>query len=239
VTANDFDQQVTSLAMLGEPTRRQLYHFVVTRPEPVSREHAAAGVGVPVHIARFHLDRLAEDGLLEVEYRRLPGRTRFGAGRIAKLYRRSTRHTASLPERSYDLAGRILAEAVTQAQRTGRTVDALVTEAARAAGRALGEQARQAAEQSPGPTDPLGAAGQALAANGYEPRLSREGMTLTNCPFHDLAQSHPAVVCGLNLDLINSLLDTLPAHGVCAMLNPAPGRCCVTVDVVPQPRPRD
>jgi predicted ArsR family transcriptional regulator len=239
VTANDFDQQVASLAMLGEPVRRQLYHFVVTRPEPVSRERVAAGVGVAVHVAKFHLDKLEEDGLLEVEYHRLPGRTRFGAGRIAKLYRPSTRQPVSPPERRYDLAGQILSEAVTQAQRTGRPVAAMVTEAARAAGRALGERARQAIEQSPGPADPLDAAGAALAANGYEPRLSRAGITLANCPFHDLARSHPAVVCGLNLDLINSLLDTLPAPGVCAMLAPAPGRCCVTVDVVPETRTRD
>jgi predicted ArsR family transcriptional regulator len=240
VTSNDFDQQVTSLAMLGDPVRRQLYRFVVAQPEPVSRERAAAGVGVAVHVAKFHLDRLEEDGLLEVESRRPPGRTGPGAGRPAKLYRRSTRDIAvSLPERRYDLAGRILAEAVSQAQRTGRSVDALVTEAARATGRALGEAARQAAEESPGPADPLDAASRALAANGYEPRLYSDGMTLANCPFHDLARSHPAIVCGLNLDLINGLLDALPAQGLCAVLDPAPGRCCVTVNVVPEPRPRD
>ena len=237
MTANDFDQQVTSLAMLGEPVRRQVYHFVVTQQEPVSRERAAAGVGIPVHIAKVHLDKLEEDGLLEVEHHRLPGRTRYGAGRVARLYRRSTRHAVSLPDRRYDLAGHILAEAVTQAQRTGRPVDAMVTQAARATGRALGEDARRAAEMHPGPADPLDAAGRALAANGYEPRLSREGIMLVNCPFHDMAKSHPAVVCGLNLDLINSLLDALPAQGLCAMLNPAPGRCCVTVDVVPETRP--
>ena len=234
---DDFDQRVTSVALLGEPIRRALYRFVVAQAEPVSREQAAAGVGVAHHVAKFHLDKLEEDGLLDVEYRRLPGRTRFGAGRIAKLYRRSTRHEVSPPDRRYDLAGHILAEAVTQAQRTGRPVDAMVTQAARATGRALGEDARRAAEVHPGPADPLDAAGRALAANGYEPRLSREGIMLVNCPFHDMAKSHPAVVCGLNLDLINSLLDALPALGVCAMLNPAPGRCCVTVDVVPETRP--
>jgi len=229
VTPKDFDQQVTSVAVLGEPIRRALYRFVIAQPEPVSREHAAAGVGVPHHVAKFHLDRLEEDGLLEVEYRRPPGRTGPGAGRPTKLYRRSARHFAvSLPERHYDVVGHILAEAVVSAERAGLPIDGMITDAARAAGRALGEQAWPD-EQGPVPSDPLDAAGQALAANGYEPRVADGRITMVNCPFHELAEEHRTLVCGLNLDLISGLLDTLPAEGLCATLDPTPGRCCVTV----------
>src|SRR5690348_11577326 len=136
---DDFDQQVTSVALLGEPIRRALYRYVVAQPEPVSRDRAAAGVGVPRHVAKFHLDKLEEDGLLDVEYRRPPGRTGPGAGRPAKLYRRSARPIAvQLPERRYELAGRILAEAVSAAERTGEPVGSLVAGVARAAGKAVG-----------------------------------------------------------------------------------------------------
>jgi len=218
--------------VLGEPIRRELYRFVIAQPEPVSRERAAAGVGVPHHVAKFHLDRLEEDGLLEVEYRRPPGRTGPGAGRPTKLYRRSGRHFAvSLPERRYDVVGRILAEAVASAEAAGLPIDGMVADAARAAGRALGEQARPA-EPGPDPRDPLDAAGQALAANGYEPRVADGRITLVNCPFHELAEEHRSLVCGLNLDLINGLLDALPADGLCATLDPIPGRCCVAVSRV-------
>ena len=55
-----------------------------------------------VHTAKFHLDRLADEGLLEVEYRRLSGQAR--ARRRAdptKLYRRSEHEVAvSLPPRA-------------------------------------------------------------------------------------------------------------------------------------------
>src|ERR1051325_6417038 len=123
VTADAFDKQVTSVAALGEPVRRELYRFVVAQPEPVSREQAAAGVGVPHHVAKFHLDKLEEDGLLDVEYRRPPGRRGPGAGRPAKLYRRSARPIAvNLPERRYELAGDILADAITAAQQAGLPV---------------------------------------------------------------------------------------------------------------------
>src|SRR3569833_1547391 len=110
--SDEFAADVASLAALSEPVRRALYRFVVAQDRPVSRENAAAGVGVPHHVAKFTLDRLVADGLLDVEYRRPPGRSGPGAGRPTKLYRRAARRFAvSLPERHYDVVGRILAEA--------------------------------------------------------------------------------------------------------------------------------
>ena len=221
------DDQLSSVAALGEPVRRALYRFVVAQPEPVSRERAAGGVGVAHHVAKFHLDRLEADGLLEVEYSRPPGRGGPGAGRPAKLYRRSARHIAvNLPERRYDLAGQILAEAVTAAQRSGVALDRSVREAAVTAGRALGEQTPTAPGAAAGP---LAVISDALTAVGYEPRVDGDRIVLGNCPFHRLAENYPALVCGMNLDLIDGLLDTLPAAGAQVRLDPAPGRCCVTI----------
>lgn len=220
---DDFDHQVTRIALLGEPIRRALYRYVAAQAEPVSRERAAAGVGVPHHVAKFHLDKLEEDGLLDVEYRRPPGRTGPGAGRPAKLYRRSARPIAvHLPERRYELAGRILAEAVSNAERTGAPVGPLVADAARAAGRELGSHAAHV-------DDPLDAAARALSANGYEPRVEGPRLTLANCPFHALAASHRDLVCRINRDLVDGLLEPLPGD-LHATLDPAPGRCCVTVE---------
>jgi len=42
-------------------------------------------------LAAFHLDKLLEQGLLDVEFRRISGRAGPGAGRPAKLYRLSAR----------------------------------------------------------------------------------------------------------------------------------------------------
>jgi len=230
VPADAFDEQVSSLAALGEPVRRKLYRYVVAQPEPVSRERAASGVGVALHVAKFHLDKLEEDGLLEVEYRRPPGRSGPGAGRPAKLYRRSARPIAvSLPERRYDLAGYVLAEAASAAQRAGLAMDELISEAARATGRALAEQVRPAGRPGAGQADALSAVTEALAANGYEPRLVQGRVTLANCPFHELAESHRALVCALNLELVNGLLSALGPAALHARLDPSPGRCCVTV----------
>jgi DNA-binding transcriptional ArsR family regulator len=63
-------------------------------------------------LASFHLDKLLEEGLLDVEYRRLSERDGPGAGRPSKLYRLSDRQLEiSLPGRRYELAARLLAEA--------------------------------------------------------------------------------------------------------------------------------
>src|SRR5256885_16968278 len=90
-------QDIERVALLDEPARRRLYDFLIGRDAPVGRDEAAAGTGMSRGLAAFHLDRLAEAGLLEVEFRRLTGRTGPGAGRPAKLYRRAQRRGAGDP----------------------------------------------------------------------------------------------------------------------------------------------
>src|SRR3954447_15102066 len=129
------------LAALADPLRRRLYRYVVRSVEPVGREAAADAVGVPVHTAKFHLDRMVDDGLLEVEFRRLTGRTGPGAGRPAKLYRRSPREFAlSVPERHYDLLSRILADAAAASAERRVPVDEVAPAVARRHGEAFGEE---------------------------------------------------------------------------------------------------
>src|SRR5437016_1635060 len=114
----EFDAQVVGIAALAEPIRRALYRYVVAQVAPVNRDQAAEGAGVARHVAKFHLDKLVEDGLLDVTYARPAGRGGPGAGRPAKLYQRSPRQLAvSLPQRDYELAGRLLARAITAAER--------------------------------------------------------------------------------------------------------------------------
>ncbi|MGY1604858.1 helix-turn-helix transcriptional regulator [Geodermatophilus sp. SYSU D00815] len=208
------EDELAAVGALADPARRALYRFVVAADGPVGRDQAAAGVGLPRHTVRFHLDRLVADGLLETEYRRLSGRRGPGAGRPAKLYRRAAREFAvTLPERHYDLAGRILAGAVAAAG--DGPVGPAVAAAAAAEGRRLAEPAAPLAD--------------VLTGLGYEPRPDGDGVVLANCPFHTLAAAHPQLVCGLNLDLLAALLDERGEAGVAARLDPGPGRCCVVL----------
>lgn len=226
-----FDQQVDRLAALGEPIRRGLYRYVINQPDPVGREQAAVAIGVAPHVAKFHLDKLEADGLLDSEYSRPPGRTGPGAGRPAKRYRRSERElSVSLPERRYDLAGRVMAQAIAAATESRSPVADMLHRAAIDAGRQIGDRVnarigRRRSRAAYGKSI-LGV----LADYGYEPRPDGEVIRLANCPFHALAREHPELVCGMNLDLLTGMLDTCVNGGMRARLDPAPGRCCVALD---------
>src|SRR3954447_17592182 len=137
VEGGDVDD-IGAVAVLADPIRRRLYDAVCAASAPIGREEAARLAAVPVHAARFHLDKLVTAGLLEASYARLTGRRGPGAGRPAKVYRRSAAEVAvSLPRRSYDLVGGVLAAAL---ERTLSGVDVAVAlhDEARSRGRAIG-----------------------------------------------------------------------------------------------------
>jgi predicted ArsR family transcriptional regulator len=225
------DDGLAALAALAEPLRRNLYLHVAGAPDAVSREDAAAALGVSRSVAAFHLDKLAELGLLDVEYRRPPGRGGPGAGRPAKLYRRSRGEVAfTVPERHYDLAASILAAAVADAQERDVPLDEAVQAASRRCGRDLGAPAPDAAEPR-SDVQALGRVAEVLTAHGYAPCREGDYITLENCPFHALAEQHRALVCGMNLGVIEGILEGAGATEVEASLSPAPGRCCVTMRV--------
>lgn len=223
-----FDEQVGRLAALAEPIRRALYRYVAGEAEPVGREAAAAAVEVPPHVAKFHLDKLEADGLLDSEYSRPPGRSGPGAGRPAKRYRRSNRQlSVSLPERRYELAGRVMAQAI--ATGSNKAVGDALREAAVAEGQHLGDLVNARLNRRRSRAALGRAIGGVLADYGYEPRVEDDVITLRNCPFHALAREHTDLVCGMNLDLLSGLVATCDGGGLRARLDPAPGRCCVTM----------
>jgi len=216
--------QAGSIGALADDNRRALYEYVVGEPEPVGREQAATAVDLPLHTASFHLDRLVAEGLLEVEFRRLTGRTGPGAGRPSKLYRRADRAFAvSLPPRRYDLVGDILAEAVSRAA-GGAPLDGSLTASAREEGVALGRAVRGMSDE---PT--LRAVAEVLAGQGYQPREDDDVVTLRNCPFDELARKHTELVCGLNQTFVQGVVEGLERADATACLEPESGWCCVKV----------
>jgi len=228
--SDDFADRVTVVAALAEPVRRDLYLFVAGQRDAVSRDQAAAGVGVPRHTAKFHLDKLVTDGLLETEFRRLSGRRGPGAGRPAKLYRRAEGEVAvSLPERTYDLAGGLMAQAIENSVQDGSSAVDALNDAAAAFGATLGERACAAAEARMSRDESRAAACQVLAEAGYEPHLHDDTILLRNCPFHALARQHTTLVCGMNLALVRAVTDRLGGRLI-PRLDPGDGRCCVVVD---------
>ena len=213
--------RVAAVTTLAHPARRALYEVVSRSSAPVGRDEAAEAAGLARSTAAFHLERLAAEGLLLVEYRRLNGRTGPGSGRPAKLYRRSDAEVAvSLPERHYDLAGDLMASAIERSVETGIPVRDALRIVAEAAGRTRGAS--------------VGSLTQALEDNGFEPHADGDDLVLGNCPFHRLAQNHTDIVCELNYELIQGIADGAQDAAHTVLSDPGAGRCCIRISPAAQ-----
>ncbi|WP_238016175.1 helix-turn-helix domain-containing protein [Dactylosporangium sp. AC04546] len=194
--------EVESLAVLGEPQRRAVYEHVAAAAVPVSRDGVAEALGIGRNLAAHHLDKLAEAGLLEISFAQRSGPR---AGRPSKLYRRAPRElSVSLPPRGY----RVLAEVFADAVEEVGAEPALYAAARKQGARLAGE----------GDTE------EVLRRLGYEPYPDGDVWRLRNCPFDGVARTHPGVVCGANLALLEG------AIGPRVRIDPRPGGCCVVVD---------
>ncbi|HVW32704.1 MAG TPA: transcriptional regulator [Acidimicrobiia bacterium] len=232
--SDDAASRISAIAALNEPIRRGLYAYIVDRPDAVGRDEAAEVLGITRELAAFHLDKIVEVGLLEVEYRRISGRTGPGAGRPAKLYRPSGRQVdISLPERRYDLAARLMAEAL---EGTGEQGTTAVERTARDFGEAIGAQARRQLGRRPSTSRLLERVCVVLRDYGFEPVQTDGEIRLRNCPFDAIAADHSALVCGMNLAMAEGLVAGLGAHDVDVRLDPMPGLCCVAIAVAGRKR---
>jgi predicted ArsR family transcriptional regulator len=213
--------------VLAEPTRRAMFAAVRQAHRPLTRDEVAETVGVNRRLTTFHLERLADAGLLATDYARPAERAGGpGAGRPAKRYAASgTELELSVPPRHYDMAARLLAQAIV---RDPADAAGAALEVARAAGRRAGELRRPARPATPkrGRTAALAA----LADLGYEPVADGGGVRLRNCPFRAVAETAPELVCGMNRELVAGIFDGLGIDAGVA-LAPCPPDCCVKVTV--------
>jgi predicted ArsR family transcriptional regulator len=202
-----------AISVLAEPGRRRLYEVVSEADRPVGRDEAAARAGIGRSLAAYHLDRLAEAGLLEVEFRRPDGRGGPGAGRPAKLYRRAERDfVVQAPPRDYAT----LAEILLRAEEGSPAARTEVEQAARELGKEVGRQGRSNVEET-------------LRLRGYEPYDDDGTIRFHNCPFHALVETHRNSVCALNLALVKGIVAGSGERGLQASLEPDRARCCVAL----------
>ncbi len=212
-------QEINALSALADPVRGAVYEFVRTRDTAVGRDEAATALGLPRNTVAFQLDRLADEGLLSVEFRRLSGKGGPGSGRPSKLY--SPRHveiSASVPHREYGLAADLMAKAIERASAEERPVAQVLAEVAREAGEEIGANAPSLA--------------QALTDHGYRPEERENGsLGLLDCPFHQLSASYRETVCSMNLELLSAVVDgTKAPYRACFEAPTRDGHCCVRLD---------
>jgi len=192
----------------GDSTRRTLYRMVVEAADPLSAGEAGEMVGVHRTVARAHLQRLAELGLLQTRVRR-----GTGGGRPAKVYVASSKPLmAVLPPRRYErLAGLLVgalkqsageAEAVAAAAAVGWQFGRDEVTRLSASGTAVWE------ESGGGPRLTPSAAQRWLDDNGFRATVaggSPVDVCIRNCVFRELAVADPALVCALDQGVLRGL----------------------------------
>ncbi len=183
----------------------------------LSAAEVAEATGLHLNTARFHLDGLVEDGLVErtSEPREQPGRPRI-------LY--SAQGPVPGP-RSYALLAEMLTGLVASLEDAGPAA----VEAGRAWGRHLVERA--APSEPVDETEAIARLNGLLTSIGFQPEVRKPRkdteVCLHHCPFREIAERHTDVVCAIHLGLMQGALEELQAPITATSLEPfvAPNLC--------------
>lgn len=217
-------QALSAVAVLADDLRRRMYEFIRRADGPVTRDEAAAAVGISRKLAAFHLDKLVDAGLLEAGFARPPGLRR--AGRASKVYTPADVDVqVSIPPRDHAVLADILVGAVTVAEDARQAALRVADERGHELGSA--ERARLRPGRL-GTERALTLACETLERYGFEPaRAEPTRVFLRNCPFQPLAARAPDLVCAVNQAFLAGFLRGLGASTATAALTRPPGACCV------------
>jgi predicted ArsR family transcriptional regulator len=191
--------------VFGDPTRRGIYRHLRGCEPPQSASEVADVFGIHRTVARAHLEKLGELGLVVTSTRR-----RAGGGRPAKTYQvADARLEVMLPPRRYERLARLLLRLVDD------TLEPEVAAAAAAAlGRDYGEQIAEElagdGELAPATLSPR-AALEWMDSSGYGATLSSNGngetvIEVHNCVYKELSADHPNVVCAFDRSMLCGML---------------------------------
>ena len=182
------------LKALGDNTRYAIYLELARSAAPLSTIEIAETLGLHANTVRPHLERMREVGLLDVEIE-----ARGSVGRPQHRYSLAAdAPSLGLEPAAFPLLARLLVAAAAGAGVGGE--DAAV--ASREQGRAM------AARSSHGTC--AQALTRALDELGFDPAMADNGelatIAFTHCPYRELAEAHPELVCHLHRGLIEGFV---------------------------------
>lgn len=192
---------------LSQPTRARLFVLLSELKRPAGTAELAERLKLHPNGVRLHLERLADQGLVERARARTPRGRPPDAWRIAPDAR-----PAGTSPRAYEDLGRWLARALDSPRRGLRGIEDT--------GRLIG---RELAPSAVGST--AEALETTLIALGFQPTAeSSEGGELTfclrNCPYSAAVRENQSVVCTLHKGITLGLLDMLDPDARLAAFDP-------------------
>jgi predicted ArsR family transcriptional regulator len=183
------------LKALGDNTRYAIYLELARAPAPLATAQIADTLGLHPNTVRPHLDRMREVGLLDVI-----SDAQGAVGRPQHRYSLA----ADAPALGFEppafpvLARMLLRLAATAAVPAGEAVEAGREQGAAAAATRTASTCAEALTQE-------------LAALGFDPAsvVDDDNATIafTRCPFRELAEANPELVCSLHRGLVEGFAD--------------------------------
>jgi predicted ArsR family transcriptional regulator len=185
---------------LGDPTRYTIYCELASSHRPLATGEVAERLGLHPNTVRDHLERLREVGLLQSRTD-LPS----GVGRPQNLYSLvSDAPALGLEPPALPLLARLLVQMAERAQ--------VSDDDARATGRQQGRIDALAYRAAPSCLEALVTQ---LDSQGFGTGVegTDDGETavisFTHCPFQDVADTHPRLVCSLHRGLVEGFVETM------------------------------
>ena len=182
---------------LADPRRRRVVEELRAEHEGLDAQELAQRLELHPNTVRWHLGILGDAGL--VESQPVP---RSGPGRPRILYRLSPK-TAAPGRDEYRLLATILAGAVSDHGEGSSRAET----SGHAWGRFLVR--RPAPNVRFGDREAVGEVVRLLDEQGFVPDADGTEIQMRRCPFHDLAEQHPEVVCAVHRGLIAGALEEL------------------------------
>jgi predicted ArsR family transcriptional regulator len=194
-------ERLSVFKALGDNTRYAIYLELARSPLALSTAEIADSLELHPNTVRPHLERMREVGLLEVDA--------------------DSRGTVGRPQHRWSLAPeapslglepssfRLLAGLLASVAADVHADQELLAGAGRVQGRVSGAVRAAAGVQSC-----LEALVDELADLGFDPAVADDGSVttvgFTHCPFRELAEAYPDVVCQLHRGIVEGVIDGVP-----------------------------
>lgn len=189
-------QRLDVLKALGDDTRYAIYMEIARSDEALGTSQIAQSLGLHVNTVRPHLERMREVGLLRVDTAK-----RGDVGRPQHVYSLAPENPPlSRGESAY---GALVRGLLSAAVNTGMDPEVMVE-----AGRELG---RCDAARWSKTADPFATLLVEQARQGFDPVVIESGNRTIqfHCPFRELAQANPDLVCGFHRGMVDGLVAEL------------------------------
>ena len=180
-----------------EDTRSRVAATLRRAPDGLDVQELTRRLGLHANTVRWHLGALADAGLVSSTPQPRPGR-----GRPRIVYRAQAAEDGGTRD-EYRLLATVLSgtlaatdDGPAAAERAGRAWGRYVVPRRLPLVRASDAEARETVTA-------------VLADQGFEPETAENEIGMHRCPFHDLAESQPEIVCAVHRGLIDGALEEL------------------------------